>query len=240
MGDLNCRNPGKRGCRIEIGQRPAEQSQFELADMNKATRATASFLGIYAGLLGMEHGFFEILQGSTPTSGLVIHAIGPPCQTDMAWHACLPALTLIPTYFITGVLALFAGLAVLVWAAGYVHRERGGLILILLSLLMLLVGGGFVSCFIGVIAGVAGTRINAPLTWWRARPRNVLRLLAICWPWTAIVLGCWFPAAWILGYYFNQPVLELSMMLFFIFDLGFPVLTVISGFAWDTQRFNSM
>ncbi len=190
--------------------------------MNKATRTAASFLGVYAGLLGMEHGFFEIQQGSTPTGGLVINAIGPPCQPDMAWHACLPALTLISNYLISGILALLAGLAVLVWAVGFVYREPGGLILILLSLVMLLVGGGFVSCFIGVIAGAAGTRIYAPLSWWRARPSNILHLLAKLWPWAAIVLALWFPSAWVLGHYFNQSMQNVNKLLFCSLILGFP------------------
>lgn len=207
--------------------------------MNRATRTAASFLGIYAGLLSMEHSFFEIQQGSLPIGGLVINAIGPPCEPDRVWHACLPALTLIPNYLITGILALLAGLAVMVWAVGFVQRERGGVLLILLSIVMLLVGGGFVSSFIGIIAGAAGTRIYAPLTWWRARPPSFLRLLAMLWPWAAIVLAIWFPSAWILGYFFNQTMLNLSGMLFLIFDLGLPLLVVFSGFAADVQRLNS-
>jgi len=72
-------------------------------------------------------------------------------------------------------------------AVGFVQRERGGTILILLSLVMLLVGGGFVSSFIGIIAGAAGTQIYALLTWWRARQPSFLRLLAMLWPWAAKV-----------------------------------------------------
>ena len=204
--------------------------------MNKATRMAAAFLGVYAGLLGMEHGLFETLQGSAPSGGLMINAIGPPCQPDTAWHACLPAMTLIPNLLITGVLALLAGLAVLVWAAGFVQRARGGLVLILLSLVMLMVGGGFVSTFSGVIAGMAGTRIYAPLAWWRARPRNILHLLEKLWPWVAIVMGLWFLAAWVLGYYFSQNMQKMSPILFLVFDIGLPILIVFSGFAVDIQR----
>ena len=31
--------------------------------MNKATRIAASALGVYAGLLGMAHGLYEVLRG---------------------------------------------------------------------------------------------------------------------------------------------------------------------------------
>jgi hypothetical protein len=34
-----------------------------------ATREVASTLGALVGLAGINHGFFEILQGNTPTAG---------------------------------------------------------------------------------------------------------------------------------------------------------------------------
>jgi len=166
----------------------------------------------------------------------MINAIGSPCQPEAVWHACLPALTLIPNYFITGILAVFSGLAVLIWAAGFIQRKHGGWVLLILSILMLLVGGGFVPAFIGAIASWAGARINAPLAWWRARSPNALRLLANLWPWAGIVLLIWYPASWILGHYFNQALLQLSLIVFLILDLGLPSLIVISGFANDIER----
>ena len=135
--------------------------------MNKATKAAASVLGIYAGLLGMLHGYFEIQQGNAAPAGLLIHAIGAPCQADEVWHACLPALTILPSYLITGILAILSGICMLVWAAFFIQGRIGGLILILLSSVLFLVGGGFVSAFIGVLAGATASWIHARLTWWR-------------------------------------------------------------------------
>ena len=40
--------------------------------MRAATRITAAALGTAAGIAGLEHGIFEILQGNIPPSGLVI------------------------------------------------------------------------------------------------------------------------------------------------------------------------
>ncbi len=37
--------------------------------MNKAIQFTATFLGFYAGVLGIEHGIFELQQGMNPTGG---------------------------------------------------------------------------------------------------------------------------------------------------------------------------
>ena len=58
--------------------------------MNKAIRVTASLLGISAGIAGLVHGFYEILQGSTRPEGLFIASIGPPCQPELIWNNCEP------------------------------------------------------------------------------------------------------------------------------------------------------
>lgn len=77
--------------------------------MNSAARAAASILGIYAGLLGMEHGFFETMQGGAAPDGLMINTICPSCQVDEVRHACPPALTIIPNFLITVILAILVG-----------------------------------------------------------------------------------------------------------------------------------
>lgn len=46
--------------------------------MKSTMRIAASALGIYAGLLGMEHGVFETLQGNVAPNGIMINAIGVP------------------------------------------------------------------------------------------------------------------------------------------------------------------
>jgi hypothetical protein len=45
-------------------------------------------------------------------------------------------------------------------AAVYIHRKNGRLVLILLSIMMLAVGGGIIPPVIGVIAGIIGTQIK--------------------------------------------------------------------------------
>ena len=53
-----------------------------------------STLGVLFGISGMIHGFFETLQGNTPTNGLIIFAIG---EANRMWiHGNKPAFTLIP------------------------------------------------------------------------------------------------------------------------------------------------
>jgi len=53
---------------------------------NSAARIVASALGVFAGLFGMEHGYFETLQGNVAPGGIYLLAIGPPCQANTVWH----------------------------------------------------------------------------------------------------------------------------------------------------------
>jgi len=204
---------------------------------NRATRITASIVGVYAGLLGAVHGYFEALQGDVAPGGIGINAIGAPCQGDVVWHACLPAVTIVPNFLVTGILAIVLSLIALVWATVFIERKNGGWVLILLSILMLLVGGGFIPTFAGIIAGVAGTRIKSPSTLFRTRLSNsALRFLAKLWPWAVIAFVVWSIGGWILGHYLNQAMMNLSLILFFFCDLGLPLLTVLTGFARDVHN----
>jgi hypothetical protein len=58
---------------------------------NSATRVVASIFGVFAGLLGLEHGYFETLQGNGAPSGIMISAIGFPCQPEKMWHLIIIA-----------------------------------------------------------------------------------------------------------------------------------------------------
>ncbi|MBN1861087.1 MAG: hypothetical protein JW840_06460 [Candidatus Thermoplasmatota archaeon] len=69
-------------------------------------------------------------------------------------------MTLVPSFLISGVLTIIFGLFVALWAAQFVQRKNGGLVLILLSIIMLLVGGGLFPPMFGVTAGFIGTRIK--------------------------------------------------------------------------------
>ncbi len=119
------------------------------------TRVAASALGIFAGLGGASHGPGEILQGNTAPSSLVIEAW--PELTALRGE---PAMTVIPSFLVTGILTVVVGVLVAVWAAKFVQRKNGGLVLIFLSILMLLVGGGLFPPVFGVAAGLIGTRIK--------------------------------------------------------------------------------
>jgi hypothetical protein len=182
--------------------------------MRRATRVVASLLGVLAGFGGPEHGIFEILQGDVRPESFIIASMGPPCKPEEVRHACEPAMTVIPSFLATGGLAVAIGLPAIIWSVGFVQRTRGGLGLILLSVITLLVGGGFVAPFIGIIAGDAGTGVGASETGWRTRlRRRAGGFLAALWASTLIALLVWFPGAWILGHSCGWAMLWLSSVL---------------------------
>lgn len=105
-----------------------------------------------------------------------------------------------------------------------------------LSFLMLPVGGGIVPVLAGIIAGTVGTRINAPLAWWRRRlsgsPR---RMLAVLWPGTLVAFLVWVPIQWLFGHYFNDFLLD-QVYLFMLAEYALLLLSIAAGFAHDIKK----
>jgi hypothetical protein len=149
--------------------------------MNRATRIIVSALGVGFGIAGLDHGFFETLQGYTPTHGVIIQAIGP---ANRMWiHGTEDAFTLVPNFLITGILAILVSLAIMVWSIGFIHTKHGSSVFLLLFVLLFLVGGGVGQIVFFVPTWLFSTRINKPLTWWqKVLPENVRRFLAKLWP----------------------------------------------------------
>ena len=199
--------------------------------MRKATRVAASLFGLFAGFGGPEHGYFEILQGNVRPDSLIIAAIGPPCEPEKVWNLCEPAMTVIPSFLVTGILATVIGLITMIWAAAFVQRKNGGIVLILLSIALLLIGGGMFPPVIGIIAGVIGTRINAPLT---RQPGSVLRFFAKLWPWPLVAFFVWVFGQFLVGHYFNE-FLQKSGFLSPLLIIGLFVLSILTGYAYDVH-----
>jgi hypothetical protein len=206
--------------------------------MRNATREITATLGALMGVAGIEHGFGEILQGSIAPPGIVF-----PSWPGSAFFRIVggePAMTIVPNLLVTGISAFIFSLAYLVWATLLVQRKNASLALILLSIAMLLVGGGIFPPIIGMIIGILGTRISSPLTWWRTHLSVGLRhFLAKIWSGSFFAcLIAWlllFPGINILGYFFgvNDPNLTVILILF---AFGSLLLTILSGFAYDIQR----
>jgi hypothetical protein len=120
---------------------------------------------------------------------------------------------------VTGVLAVIVALAFGIWSVMFVERRYGGLVVIALSVLLLLVGGGFAPMLMGIILGVAATRIGAAS---RRPPGGVVRAMGRVWPWALGigVLGylALFPGlvvlSWLSGVSDPRLVLGLSALSF--------------------------
>jgi hypothetical protein len=197
--------------------------------MRNATKKTAAWLGASAGIAGMEHGYFEILQGKSLTHGLVINSIGPPCVPKEMWNACEPALTVVPDFLITGILAVVIGLFVLVWSVFFIQRKSGGFVLVLLSVALLLFGGGFFPPLIGLVGGFAGTKINKPFN---GQPGSSTTFFTKLWPWPLVIFLVWIFGQWIVGYFVNE-FLQSIMVYGVILILVTLVLSVITAYARD-------
>ncbi len=174
---------------------------------NRATRIFASTLGILVGLAGVEHGILEILQGNVRPDSIMTDAIGP---NQKLWeNATETVLTIIPNMLISGILSLILGSMVTIWAYKYVSRKYGSVVLLLLSIALFLVGGGFAPIFLTILAFIAAIRINRPLRFWQSVvPAGLRNLVAKLWPWTLIISVISFVVAVEIAI-FGNPILSL-------------------------------
>lgn len=154
---------------------------------SNGTKAVAAALGVCVGVSGLDHGFFEALQGSTATPGLIVQAIGPAQQ--MWVYGTEEAFTIVPNFLLTGALAMLVGLVTIIWSIRYLDRPNGSRVLLLLGGLLFLVGGG-IGMFVFLLAGwLVARRIHRPLTWVPSRlPGTARKSLRRSWP-AWIVVG---------------------------------------------------
>lgn len=206
-------------------------------ELRKATRVVAASLGLLAGFGGPEHGYFEILQGHIRPDSLMIAAIGPPCDPNEVWNLCEPAMTIVPSFLITGILATIIGIITMIWAIAFVHKEGiGGPVLVGLSIALLLVGGGIFPPAIGIVGGLVAMFIHAPLRREPGRePGPVSRFFAALWPWPVVVFFTWLLGQFVIGYFFND-LLMASGFVVPLLILGLMALSIVSGFTRDAQR----
>ncbi len=145
-----------------------------------ALRIVASSTGVVAGIGGMEHGLLEMLQGNTMPSSRVVESIG---AAQRLWvHGTEPAFTLIPNFLVTGIMAMIVGLSVIIWSTVFIDKKYGALVLLCLSIIMFLVGGGFAPPVYAVIAVIAAILLNKSLRWLREKiPDNLIDFLSKLW-----------------------------------------------------------
>lgn len=203
-----------------------------------AARLVASILGVFAGIGGLMHGPGEILQGNVAPSGIAFDSwTVEPIATNVGGE---PAMTIVPNLLITGILTILVSLAVISWAAVFIGKRQGGIVLILLSVLMLLVGGGFAPPLIGILSGIAGLGISAPIPgWYKNLPDKYRNLMAALWPWffgLCILSG----ATLILGSLLFGYIIGLNIpgvwVFCFLVSVPLLILAIVTGIAYDSRK----
>lgn len=204
-----------------------------------ATRVVASTLGILVGLAGINHGVFEILQGNATPSGIMIEAIGP---AQRFWElGTETALTIIPNFLITGIIAIIVGIMVVIWSIAFIQTKYGAGVLMLLCIVLFLVGGGFAPIFMAIIASLTASQINKPLFWLKKfLPLRVWEFLARIWLVSLIIFVILFFVSveiaifgWPLTLLFDAQTAFKHLNTLSYIMLGVMVLSVVSGLAHD-------
>jgi hypothetical protein len=95
-----------------------------------ATRIVVAAFAMLCGLTGITAGCFEILQGNVATNSLIISTIGPEYSIWTTYSIydlmeTYSALTIIPNFFVTGILAIIVSCLVIIWAVGFIHKKHG-------------------------------------------------------------------------------------------------------------------
>jgi hypothetical protein len=211
--------------------------------INHATRAIVATLGVLLAIGGLDHGLFEVLQGNVPTSGLIIQAIGD--QHRMWVYGTEEALTVVPNFLATGLLAILVSVAIAVWSVGFVHTRHGATVFILLFVVLFLVGGGIGQLVFFMLAWLVATRIRRPLSWWRkALPARVRPVLARFWPATLMAGTAAFLFALEIAVFGYVPGLSAAdpdairnlCWSLLLAALALFLVTFVAGFAHDLQR----
>jgi hypothetical protein len=207
-----------------------------------ATRLIATTIGVFFGLFsGMNHGFFEILQGNTPTNGLFIHAIG---EAQRFWPlGTEDAFTLIPNFMLTGIVSMIVGLAIVIWSIWFLPSKHGRTVYLGLFILSFLVGGGIGQVAFFIPAWAFATRMGKPLTWWRkVLPRSTWPFLSRLWVITlvlaTIVMLIGLEMA-IFGFFpgITEPAsIQDTAMLFVLSAAILYIISFIAGFGHELRR----
>jgi hypothetical protein len=143
-------------------------------------------VGVLFGLSGINHGFFEVLQGNKPTGGILIQAIG---EAQRFWAlGTEEAFTIIPNFLVTGITAMLLGMAIVIWTIWFLDTRRGPFVFLGLFILLFLCGGGIGQVVFFIPAWAFASRMRKPLDGWKKfLPRSIRPVLANLWPVTLIV-----------------------------------------------------
>lgn len=206
-----------------------------------ATRVIATTIGVIFGFSGINHGFFEFLQGNKNTEGLVIQAIG---EAQRFWAlGTEEAFTIIPNFMISGLLSMLVGLAIIIWSLSFLPTKYGRTVFLLLFILLFLVGGGIGQIAFFIPAWAFATRIDKPLTWWKkVLPKSSWPILSKLWTVIlvlasiAILIGLEIAIFGFVPGMSNPEQIQNTALLLVLCSALLYVISFIAGFGHELRR----
>ena len=126
----------------------------------------------------------------------------------------------------------------------FIDRKYGIWVLMLFSIMLWLVGGGFAPIFMSILAIITATRMSKPLKWWRAHlPAFIRGFLAKLWPLSIIsfvvvfIIGVeiaifGYPLLW---FYSAEVTYAIQSTLAFVM-VGLMPVSIFTAFAYDIHQ----
>ncbi len=150
-----------------------------------AIKIAVMLVSIICGISGIVHGLFEVFQGNkaielhSVAGKLMIYAIG---ESNRFWEfGYAPAFTIIPNYLITGIIAIIISTIVIIYSANFIYFKYSWMILLLLSILQYLSGGGAAQFGCAIIISIYAMLINSRLRLWRKIPYKIRNIISKPW-----------------------------------------------------------
>lgn len=216
--------------------------EYNKSSPNRATKILATSFCILGGITSIVHGIFEVLQGNAPLEIGRILAIGPAHR--MWEYGGEPALTIIPNYLITGIMSIVISVSVFIWAIAFIDRRYNLSGVIVLTVLMLLFGGGFASPTFMMLAIITTIFINRPVKIFTSITLgNRLKYISILWPLSLYLMIIFVVIALIAGVcgypflFVFEPEIAINVLRFYglIVTFIFGPITILSAMAFDAE-----
>ncbi|MGA2143045.1 MAG: hypothetical protein ABSG94_11590 [Brevinematales bacterium] len=195
---------------------------------NQCTRILLIIAVVLTGLTGSVHGITEILQGNKPANDILTR---------------IGAFTIIPNYLLTGIFTTVISISVIIWVIFYLHKKFGVIVYFILSIMLVLFGGGIAIIFGYLLSWPLALMIDKPFYFWRKLlPDSIRKIFSALWL-PAIIASllflCTGVIVWII-YATPGEIHAISIIQYFLWAsllIGGVLLifSIISGFARDIE-----
>jgi hypothetical protein len=191
-------------------------------------------IGIFAGIMGMEHGLGEIFQGPNTVPNLVILS-----WADSSFFEPMggePAMTFFPNFLLAGIFSILFSFLFLVILLKQGEKKYSWIALLITAVCMLLSGAGFGPPLLGIIISLITIKLNSPLKAWRKLSEKTHKILSSLWPFAyGLCFAGWlvlFPGAVLIKYFTGFSSVLLMLIPIAIAFSMIPV-TLVFGFSRD-------